>query len=405
MERSAAVLETGQARPAARAAEPARPPEGAAAMLALQRQIGNRAMGQLLQREAVAERELDKQWQIKPSSVGDQDADRLTTTAEHAVVFWVNYDKKNANNAEFKNAATDFAKTYKTLGMTSSTKTGGAIRFGVPIEVKSRDDVTQAITGIHQAMHELWWERYSDSDEPPPEPKIGTVAIFAHGEHDGIGIDHANAAYTKKKHLPAWIGALRPALADDVKFLLYACSSGAATGEKINQTAMDSGLGGNGSFAQELASELGGSAEVYAHEVAGNVASNPFARRFKAGEDEGESMFDVLYGDEFIESEAERLRGDKPDLVAKYEDDELVTKIKGAAWRHYLDAVSSDFVRINTHNRHFSVGGYTGVGGAMFMDADSTSAMLQADFSDYWLDDATIANDFTRPKPPKKKKK
>jgi hypothetical protein len=402
MERAAILVDAGPA-PARRAQRAPAPPQAGA--LALQRQIGNRALGRLLQRDATAEVEVDARWHITPASVADTDADALTTKAEHAVVFWVNYDNKNKNNAEFENAATDFAKTYGTLGMTSSAKAGGHLKFGVPIEVGSRDDVTQAITAIHQAMHELWWERYHDSDEPLPDPKIGTVAIFAHGERDGIGIDHANSAYTKKKHLPAWIGAMRPALASDVKFLLYACSSGAAVGEKIDQTAMDSGLGGKGSFAQELASALGGSAEVYAHEVAGNVASNPFARRFTAGEDEGESMFDVLYGDDFVDDEGNRLRDEKADLVAKYDDDELATKLKGAMWRHYVDAVSSDFVRINSHSRHFKVGGYTGVGGAMFMDADSTADLLRADFSTYWLDDATIRNDFTRPAPPPKKKK
>jgi hypothetical protein len=383
--------------PVARRAEPTRE----ARVLALQRTIGNRATGRLLQREATAERELDKRWQVAAGSVADAQADALLGTRAHAVVFWVNYDLKNDNNKEFEGAATDFAKTYKTLGMSGDDKAGAHLKVGIPIEVKSRDDVVQAITSIHQTLHQLWWTRYHDSDEAPAEPKIGTVAIFAHGERDGIGIDHANASYTKAKHLPALVGAIGPALTNDVKILLYACSSGGGPGETIDQTKMDTGLGGKGSFAEQLANALGGQAQVYAHEVAGNVASNVYARRFTAGVDQGSSMFDVLYGDEFVKSEIKRLRDQKTTLVAKYSDTELADALKAAMWRHYMDAVSSDFVRINTRNRHFGVGGYTGVGGAMFMDEAGTRGVLRQDFSSYWLDDATIANDFKRPKPGK----
>jgi hypothetical protein len=372
-------------------------PRPGARMLALQRTIGNRAAVGLLQREATAERELDTRWQVDPSSVSDDQIDTLLTAGELAVVFWVNYDVKNSNNAEFKNAATDFAKTYNTLGMKGSSQSGASLKFGFPIEVGSREDVVQAITSIHQTLHQLWYARYADSDDPPDETKIGTVAIFAHGEHDGLGIDHANASYTKAKHLPAFIGAIKPALSDDVKFLLYACSAGGTPGQTVDQKKMDSGLGGKGSFAQQLADALGGGAEVYAHEVAGNVASNPFARRFKAGDEQGESMFDVLYGDDFVASEADRLRSEKSDLLSGYDDDELRDALKAAMWRHYRDAVRTDFLRINTRNRHFSIGGYTGVGGAMFMDEASTRDILRTDFQSYWLDDATIANDFKRP--------
>lgn len=403
------------------AAEPLRAPDvleapAIAPALALARQIGNRAFTRMLQREATAERALDREWTVDTSGYSDEQKKALLKSGKIAMTFWEYYTPvpetsdnpdpaerakeikkkkdKNANNTEFERAALDFAKTYGTIGLNNAS--GGAdLKVGIPTKVKSLGDVIQAMNSVRQTLHGFW---YGLDHAENNDTRIGTVAIFCHGESFGIGLDPANARYTKKEDLPSFVSAIRGTISDDVKFLLYACLTTAAPGEVVDQTKGDPGGGGVGSFAQSLANALGGEAEVYGHDVAQNVASNPYARRFKAGAAQGESMFELLYGDAFIKGEVERLKKDRAPLVGGMSDADLTKAVKSAAWRHYYDAVAVDFGRVLSNSRHFSMGGYSGVGGAMFMDIEGTKGKLRKDFEDYWLDEATIKNNFERPK-------
>jgi hypothetical protein len=385
---------------------PMAPPPAVAHVLQLQRTIGNGAVarlaiaGGLLQRQAMAERELDKKWAVGPQNVDKAMADKLLGLKKIAMTFFVRYKggKDPANDAEFVGASADFASTYETLGMSGNDKDGARLAFGRAIEVASRDEVTQAITSVHQTVHALAFARPAPEEGQPPlpdEPQIETVAIFSHGEPFGLGIDPANANYTKAKDLKSFVGAIRPHVAGNVRFLLFACSAGGESADK-EAKADPTGPGGGGSFAQLLAKELGGEAEVFAHNVLGHTESNPLARRFTADSSQGQAMFEVLYGPAFIADEVKRLRADKKDLVDKLTDDELAKRLKSAMWKHFFDAVNTDFMRIRTKSRHFDRGGYGGIGAAMFMDPDGTGALLREDFRATWLDDATLKNDFKR---------
>jgi hypothetical protein len=148
--------------------------------------------------------------------------------------------------------------------------------------------------------------------------------------------------------------------------------------------------GGEGSFAAALASELGGEATVYAHNVKGHLASNPLARVFTADSPSGRNMFDVLYPPAFLSGEAGRLRRDHTAIVGELDESALTAGLRRTAWLHYTDAVEADYYRINTRNRHFTIGGIGGVGAAMFMDPAGTAAVLQADFANVWLTPARI---------------
>jgi hypothetical protein len=150
------------------------------------------------------------------------------------------------------------------------------------------------------------------------------------------------------------------------------------------------GAGGMGSFAAQLANALGGGATVYAHDVAAHAESNPYARVFTAGTDTGRDMFNVLYDQAFIDSEVARVKRDKAAIVGSISDNELASRLRSTMWNHYVDAVQTDFVRINTKNRHFSVGGYGGVGASMFMDPTGTATLLQDDFRTAWLTDERL---------------
>ena len=60
--------------------------------------------------------------------------------------------------AEFKAAGGVLAKTYGTLGLTPG-KHSATFGQGIPVPVKNRDDVAQALTSIHQASQGLAYNR------------------------------------------------------------------------------------------------------------------------------------------------------------------------------------------------------------------------------------------------------
>ena len=301
------------------------PASPVASVLGLQRTLGNStvarlaASGALLQRQATAERELDKKWTVAPGDVDKATADKLLTSKRIALTFFVRYvgGKKPKNDEQFVSAAADFAKSYGTLGFGGDEKSGGKLIFGRAIEVASRGDVTQAITSVHQTVHQLASARPAPEEgkpAPAEPPQVETISVFAHGEPFGIGIDPHNTNYTQAADLKSFIGAIRPHVAHNVRFLLFACSAGGESPEKEDK-ADPKAPGGGGSFAQLLAKELGGEAQVFAHNILGHTESNPLARMFTADSAEGRSMFEVLYGAPFADSEVTRLRAAKKDLV------------------------------------------------------------------------------------------
>jgi hypothetical protein len=330
-----------------------------------------------------AERELDAKWQIKPSGVDKALADTILGQKALAMTFYTAYETGLANDNHFKDLGVDFAKTYKTLGMTSSEQSGGALQMGVPIPVKSRGDVEQAITSVAQTVHLLANERQGEDGAPVTPPQIRTVAIFAHGVNKSLGIDpkgETGGNWFKAKEIKSFVGAIRGRVSGDVQILLYACSAG---GTPEDPTVKDSkartesgGPGGADSFAAQLAAELGGEAKVFAHNIYDHAEANPQARQFTADSALGKHMFDVIYGDEFLQSEARRLGLTAPEATAK---------LRKEMWEHYYDAVKTDYYRINSNNRHFQIGGYGGVGAAMFMDPDTTTKVLREDFTKFWL--------------------
>jgi hypothetical protein len=266
---------------------------------------------------------------------------------------------------------------------------------GVAIPVKDRGDVEQALTSIHQTLHALAYTRshQPDAGDPVTEPVIDTVAIFAHGVRTSLGLDpqgETGSHWFRASEIPAVAASIRPSVSPSVRVLLFACSTGASSDDESTYKAKIGGAGGTGSFAEQLANALGGGAQVYAHDVYGHTESNPYARVFTAGSTSGRDIFDVLYDQAFVDSEVARLQHDKSGLVAGLSDAQLAAGLRSQMRAHFVDAVSSDFGRINTHNRHFSIGGYGGVGAAMFMDPTGTASTLRTDFSTVWLTDERL---------------
>jgi hypothetical protein len=341
-----------------------------------------------------AEREVDARWHLDSTAISGDLADAVLSKSSVAVTFYEAYETGSTNDAEFKAAGGDFAKTYGTLGVLPG-KESATLAQGVAIPIKDRDDVAQALTSLHQTLHALAYDRAQDQDCPEPvqAPVIDTVAIFAHGVRTSLGLDPEGETGThwfRAAQIPAFAAAIQPNVSPNVRVLLFACSTGASSDKEANYKVTPGGAGGTGSFGEQLANALGGGATVYAHDVYGHTESNPFARVFAAGSDTGRDMFDVLYDQAFLNSEVDRLKTDKSDLISGIDDARLETALRKQMWAHFVDAVSRDFVRINTHNRHFAIGGYGGVGAAMFMDPGSTADTLHDDFTMVWLTDDRI---------------
>lgn len=384
----------------------------------LQRIYGNRAVSRLVaqhrlvQRQpapapaapvamtATAERELDAKWNVDTSSIDPGLADRLLAKPSISITIYEAYETGLPNDAEFVGASADFAKTYQTVGLSAGGKRGPTMGVGVPIAVRDRGDLAQAIQAVHRTMHRLAEGKKSalataGTDAPPTAvraPLIETVAIFAHGIRRGLGLDpqgERGGNWLGVAQVKGLVAAIRGSVAGNVRFLLFACSAGASEQEQQSIPAAGA-TGGAGSFAAALAAELGGEATVYAHNVGGHTESNPRARVFTADSATGREMFNVMYDATFLDAERTRVRKEKPDLVEGLSDAKLTEGLRAAAWAHYTDAVATDFTRINTKSRHFKVGGYGGVGAAMFMDPSGTATVLREDFGAVWLTSARI---------------
>ena len=371
--------------------EPAAAP---ARVLGLQHAFGNQAVVAMLQRQATAERELDARWTVKAGTVDKAVTDKLLAKPSLALTFYEAYETGVANDAEFVGASADFAKTYDTLSISGTDKTGASLAFGKSIAVKDRGDVAQAITGVDQTAFHLYEQHKQESPDadPGPEPQIRTIAIFAHGVRKSLGLDpkgETGGNWFKAAQIKEFVAAIRGHVAGDVRILLFACSTGGSENEKQGMPAQGD-AGGEGSFAQLLAAELGGDATVYAHNVAGHTESNPLARVFTADSPTGKQMFDIIYDESFIGEHATLLRQSHPQVVDKLPQDVLLKRLRTSMWSHFVDAVSTDFARINTKNRHFNVGGYGGVGAAMFMQPEETKALLRDDYDTAWLTEARI---------------
>jgi len=415
------------APPDARSATPA---ERAHGLVELQRRVGNRTVAGLVgagrlspppgrspahrpvvQRDPVArlvamtapaERELDAKWNIDTSSISPQLADQLLAKASVSLTIYEAYETGLANDAEFPAAAADFAKTYGSLGIPGGAKGPPTVALGQPIALQDRGDLSQAIVTIHRTLkrladgkHERLKAAAPDGDDVPDVavPVIQTVAIFAHGIRKKLGLDPQGATgnqWMGTDRIPAFVDAIRTSVPGDVRFLLFACSAGASETETPGMPAAGA-TGGAGSFAAELAKALGGAAVVYAHNVAGHTESNPLARQFTADSPTGQEMFNVLYDTAFVAAEVGRVKQVAADAVGATSDADLEAGLRAAMWNHYRDAVTTDFTRINTHSRHFSVGGYGGVGAAMFMDPTGTAALLHTDFQTVWMTPARLA--------------
>lgn len=332
---------------------------------------------------------------ITAATVGDAELGEIQQRFPDGVTvaIYANYDdtgasrSKRVSNAEFRSQAALFARNQRAVGLA-----GGAARVGVACPLTEVGQIIEIVQSIHRG---LLARAQQDNDageaaaegDAPAWAKVKTLALFSHGVGQGMGMNannrFAGGGLTSRdrgiypSNIEALVRGLRGAVTADVGVQLFAC----LTGTESTRSAYEEWTGhaegdraGGGSFAAQLAEELGPEASVFAHTTAGHTTENFAARGFGAvagGGAGGLHMFEILYDAAFIASELTRLFPDKTDD----ERAELRTPLREQMWAHYKDAISGE------HNRSASAKRFSSpIGQEMFANPENARTMLRADW-------------------------
>lgn len=299
------------------------------------------------------------------------------------VAVHADYSKGISGRAEFARQAERYAASYHTVGLA-----GNALQLDIPLTI---EEVPEAITGI-QAISRGLLQRYEErlgrpTTEAPGFTRIKDLAIFAHGEEYGLGLNKSNSFRDRGLHqdmaednpsnVGAFVDGIASALTSDVDVQLFACTAGKDDDRTAYQewTTHDQGERlGEDSFAAELATELGEDASVWSHTTAGHTTENYAARVFGAASGPGEGgahAFDLMYPDAFIQSELQRLYPTLAPTVRATKHDPL----RELMWQHFKDCILAEHKR-STSAKRFDVK----MGQEMFLNPDQASTLMQADW-------------------------
>lgn len=308
------------------------------------------------------------------------------------------------NSGEFQRRAQEYAKRYRAVTATKQGKLSHN-RCG---SFQSLAELISTIQGVHKALRAA--ARSSG---------IQTLALFTHGLEDGIHTGNNKVKFElRKPGISKFVDAIKDALAQDVRVLLYACSTG--KDKKLYDAARSSPewnippegqRAGASSFAALLARELRtqgkSGANVFAHSTPAHTTENYCARVFGslAGEtNSGIHLFEVLYPATFLSAE---LSNRVTDLASKSERTQksLRKALRESAWEHYVDCISKELRRNNLLDnfeqeqqkrkeagRPLSVKPklafptrHTHIGMEAFHDPKQTAAKLHAHFRTHWM--------------------
>ncbi|MCC6463581.1 MAG: hypothetical protein IT260_24135, partial [Saprospiraceae bacterium] len=236
------------------------------------------------------------------------------------VALLANYDygdaKTKANNAAFFLESERFARLLKAVSVE-----GGKIVVGKPVKVDTVTDGIKAIQGIVKGMIEAYKKKNPDKTiddkDLPPWLKINNLAIFAHGEPFGLGLNKTNDFRTgtlTNDSTTDFVKGLKGAVSNDVRFQLFSCNTAIGKDEKPNWNVIDDERKGKGSFAENLVKasnkELGTDASAYAHATAAHTSENTaawvFGKDAGAGEG-GRHLFSLIFNEAFAQDEMNRL--------------------------------------------------------------------------------------------------
>jgi hypothetical protein len=343
------------------------------------------------------------------------------------VAIYAKYDYGSAatrkNNAEFLNAAEKFASANAVVGLS-----GGAATRGQPVPVKDVGQVIEVVQSIHRGLAEQHRRSLPPEKQAEPLPahtRVKNLALFAHGEPYGMSLDEKNrfslrseASDLRAANVHAFVQGLSGAVASDVNVQLFACSTARDPARKKEsyddwQEHVQGKRRGKGSFAAQLAKELGPDASVFGHTTAGHTTENFAATAFgKVSGGEGLHMFDLMYPEAFIAAELARLY---PDLDEPTRAG-LHDKLRDEMWRHYQDSIVGEAKGRNVpdpkdpkkkkldRTKRYAAG-TPPLGQEMFLNPDHARALFQANWQSVWMTEAKRAQLVPKPKKAKAPKK
>lgn len=325
----------------------------------------------------------------KAAIVADKDFERVKQLYPDGitVAIYANYKVGVRGAAEFKRAGEEFATNQHAIALH-----GDKVVIDGATPINDLGSVAIAVQRIHQGLLEKHHQSQPTGSKPTPAPKftrIRNLALFAHGEPYGVGLDRANRFELKIENVKTFVSSIRAALTDDVNVQLFACSTAAdrallkSKGKKsasyIEWTGHTQGeRTGLDSFAAALADELGEKSTVVGHTTVGHTTENFAARIFGKGSggQSGLHMFDLMYKEAFIQAELVRLFPDKTDD----ERAALHDSLREQMWAHFKDSISGE------HNRKARQRRYARpMGQEMFINPTNAEALLHADWQTHWI--------------------
>jgi hypothetical protein len=211
------------------------------------------------------------------------------------------YDSKDA---ELKRRGMEWGKRQGAFGPRGSRLEASEIEFrrGLPDARNLKKQILQLGTILKNAVAAV---PAPSSVQPLPDTgpsQIRTLAIFTHGSESWI----LTGGSITSARVGGIIKAIAPALTNDVKIILYGCSSAKGVGETSNWMATTSSQGGADSLAARMRDALvdagKSKASVWGHTEVGHTTRNPSLRVFHASDGKGikghsylsESIFGTL---------------------------------------------------------------------------------------------------------------
>jgi hypothetical protein len=326
------------------------------------------------------------------------------------VALYANYDYGDAtarqNNQAFLVESKRFAENEAAIGLS-----GDNITAGVPIPINEVSEVPIVLQRIHRGLVDKWQQtktlKKDSSDaistEPPAFTQIRNLALFAHGESYGIGMDKRNNFGLKLSNVKTFVSGLKNTVTKDIRVQVFSCNT--ALGQKESPEWFEptqGGRKGDDSFASALAGALGEDASVYGHTAAGPTTEMTSARIFgkdAGGGKGGVHIFDLLYDEAFIQSELTRL------FPSATNPADLHDPLRHEMWKHYQNQML-DFKKdvktgqIQSSPKQYSRGQHT-LGQEQFVNINSAMSNLRKHWVDVWSKDSAK---ISRVKPPGKPK-
>ena len=330
---------------------------------------------------------------IHAAAVDDAILQQLVNDPRNAngvtVALYSQYGSNISGAAEFPLQAGIFARNQGAIGLH-----GGAVALNAAIPIVKLGDVIESVQSIHRGLLDKHTAAQAQIYGPPAPPpawtRIANLAIFTHGEKWGMGLNAQNAFMRGGLHatgdplnppnVQAFVRGLSEAVSSNVRVQLFACLTGGGAHE-MNEWGMppEDQREGAGSFASTLAGALGPDASVYAHTTAGHTTENFAARIFghdAGGGPEGAAMFNVMYPSAFVDAELARLFSNKTDE----ERAQLRNSLRHQMWNHFRDSVAGEHQRPRRQKRY-----PVPMGQETFVNPDHARALLQADWTSFWI--------------------